>query len=127
VSERVNLNPVCFTFDIAYFDGTAHTVRTRPGDVSRIDDEFGTEWQSDPKARTPKVMLYLAWLASRHDPTGLARADFDLFRDDATSVEVEVTEVVPTVAAPGRGSPSSWQLPPEPRPADGSTPIPASL
>jgi hypothetical protein len=126
-AKRINLAPTVFAFDITYADQTAHTVRTRPGDITRMEDEFGGAWLTDPSARSPKHMQYLAWLASRHDPTGLARPDFDTFRDDAVSIEVEVIEVDPTDAAPGRGSPSSLPSPPVRLPVDGSTPIPAPL
>jgi hypothetical protein len=126
VSERVNLLPVVFCFDIAYFDGTAHRVRTRPGDLSRLEDEYGTGWRESENIG-PKPMLYLAWLASRHDPTGLARTDFDAFRDDAISIEMEAEEVRPTGAAPGSASPSNSPSLPEPLRMDGSTPTPAPL
>ena len=119
---RTNLAPVVFAFDIAYFDGTAHHVRTRPGDTSRMDDHFGATWRDETNKVAPSALLYFAWLASRHDPTGLGRPDFDTFRDDAVSVEVEVEEVRPTGAALGNDSPSTWQLPPEPDPANGSRP-----
>jgi len=126
MTERLNLLPVSYVFEVEYFDGQHHTVRARPGDVTRLEDEFGPAWRGDGNIG-PKPMLYLAWLASRHDPSGMARPDFDTFRDDATSIELGIQEVRPTNAAPGNGSPSNLRLPPAANPVDGSTPTPAPL
>lgn len=112
------------TWDVTYGDGTSHRVTTYPGDFVRARRQYG-ELSKLEVEDGAEVMFYIAWLASRHDPTGLARPDFDAFLDDAQVVEIVTGEgaaAVPTVAAPGNGSRSSSQLPPVlPQPA-GSTP-----
>ena len=119
--------PTALTWRIVYEDGAEHNVTARPGDYDFLEDKY-PDYQERVKGGGSgmKPMLYLAWLASRHDPT-IARPDFDKFRMEAVTVEMAAVPVRPTDAAPGRGSLSSLQLPPEPHLVDGSTPIRASL
>lgn len=115
---------VALTWNVTYADGASHRVTTRPGDYGRLAERYPNWKAAGSDNVDPNVMLFLAWCASRHDPTGLARPDFDTFRDDAVTIEMDRVAPRPTGAAAGNGSPSSWQLPPEPTLPSGSPPIP---
>lgn len=118
--------PGTVTWDITYANGT-HRVTTRPGDFVRARRTY-PNWQAMAAEEGAEAMMYLAWLASRHDlEAGLARPDFDAFLDDAVTIQIVTgseAAAVPTVAAPGNGSLSSSLLPPARHPLHGSMPTP---
>jgi hypothetical protein len=114
--------PPAMVWNVTYYDGTSHRVSTRPGDYVRLAQQYGADWKAR-EAEAPEMMLYLAWLASRHDPSA-ARPDFDTFLDDVTELGHVEEAVRPTGAAPGNDSPSNYRLPPAARPVDGSMPTP---
>lgn len=102
---------VKLSWRIRYADGAEHTVTTRPGDYARLADRFPA-WRASTGEMNPGVMLYLAYLASRHDPEGRARPDYDAFLDDAEEVEMTTAPPRPTGADHGSDSRSSSLLPP---------------
>lgn len=116
--------PTAMAFKITYGDGRAHQVTTRPGDYVLMRRAYPAGTKDLAPEDAAEVMMFLAWLASRHDPSGLAQPDFETFLMECASFDTVAVPAVPFAADPGNAPPSRLRLPPEPTLADGSAPTP---